>query len=235
MLIGQKKDFFVALKGPLECAPAIRGRADHATTLAAERFDCGSGVHVSQWRDAVAFVVGQTEINELLPRIFNLGNLSHIGHRTPGVQVWEYNRLSVARQHVSAFGHEVYTAEHNVAAVSFGSHLRKAVRVAATVGKTNHLIALVMMPEDHALFAQNFFGFANAVVHRMVGEYEIVFERAGCCFRYRCCCHVDVSAFSPGREVPVLRVPRPGTGMLKALPAAPVDPLTVTGPDLRGC
>jgi len=59
----------------------------------------------------------------------------------------------------------------------------------------------------------------------MVGEYKIVFKRAGCYFRNRCCCHVNVSAFSSGRAFPLLRKITPRNGDVESLPAAPVDPL----------
>ncbi len=112
--------------------------------------------------------------------------------------------LSGTRQDVGAFRHEVHAAEHDVAAFGLRSHLREPVGIAAIVGKAHDFVALIVMSEDHALAAQGLFRRRNAFVHRVIGENEIVFERAGCCFRNRCCSHCYVSAFSPGRAVSVV-------------------------------
>ena len=82
------------------------------------------------------------------------------------------------------------------------------------------------MAENHAILPESVLRFPDALVHRMVGEYKIVFKRARCRFRNRCCCHVIVSAFSPGREVPFVRRSTPRNGDVESLPAAPVDPLS---------
>src|ERR1017187_8151267 len=114
VLIGQKENLSVAAERPLERALGIGGGADHASPLAAERLDGGGGVHVGDGSDAAAFVVGQAEVDELLPGVFHLRNLGHVGHGAAGIQVGEYDRLSGTRQNVGAFRHEVHAAEDDV-------------------------------------------------------------------------------------------------------------------------
>ncbi len=135
----------------------------------------------------------------------------------PALRSGRTTDLSGTRQDVGALRHEMHAAEDDVAAFGLRRHLRKAVGIAAIIGKTHDFIALIVMSEDDALAAQVCSGGRNAGVHRVVGEYEIVFERAGCCFCNRCCSHFYVSAFSPGRVTSVvIGSARPGTGMLKA-------------------
>src|SRR5208337_4290942 len=104
-------------------------------------------------RDAVAFIVRQPEIHELLPGVLYLRNLGHIGHGAARVQVGEDDRLSRPSQYVGAFRHEVYAAEHDVTALGLRSHLREAVGIAAIIGETHHFIALIMVTQDDALAA----------------------------------------------------------------------------------
>jgi len=176
--------------------------------------------------EAVAFVVGQPETDELFPGVFDLADLSHIGHGAAGIEVGEHDRLSGMGQDVGAFRHEVDSAEDDVLTCGLGRQLREPVRIAAIVGKTNDFIALIVMPQDHTFASQRLFRGCDALVHRMVGKHEIVFERAGCCFSNRCCCHV---MSLPSVPAAILRDDA-RTGMLKALSPAPADAHTTKAP-----
>src|ERR1019366_3440186 len=87
VLIWQEENLAVAAQRPLERSLGVGGGADHASTLSAECLDGRGGVHVGDWGDATAFVVGQSEIDKLLPCVFHLRNLGHVGHGAAGVQV----------------------------------------------------------------------------------------------------------------------------------------------------
>ena len=137
----------------------------------------------------MAGVVGETEIDELLPGVFDLRNFRHIGHGAAGVQVGQNDGLARTRQDVGAFRHEMHTAEDDVAAFVLRRDLREAVGIATIIGETHDFIALIVMTKDDALRAQLGFGSRNAAVHGAVREYEIVFKRTRYRFGNRCCCH----------------------------------------------
>ena len=139
--------------------------------------------------DAASLVIGQSKIDELLPGVFHLGNLGHVGHGAPGIQIGQHDRLSWPRQYVGAFRHEVHAAEDDVPAHGLRRHLRKAIGIATAIGEAHDFIALIMMTKNDALAAQGSFGGRNAVVHGAIWEYKIVFERAGYRFDNRCCSH----------------------------------------------
>src|SRR5208337_2082912 len=132
--------------------------------------------------------------------------------RASGVEIGKHDELPLMGQNVGALRHEVHAAEDDVAAGGLGGHLREPVGIAAIVGKTHDFITLIVMTQDDALASQDGFRLPDAFVHGMVGEYEIVFERAGGYFDNRCCCHVNVSAFSSGREVPLVEETTPRNG-----------------------
>ncbi len=57
---------------------------------------------------------------ELLPRVLDLGDRRHVGHRAAGGEVGQDHRLLVARQDVGRLGHEVHAAEDDVGRVRAG-------------------------------------------------------------------------------------------------------------------
>ena len=195
---GRKKSFSLRLKAQSNAPLAFDEVQTRPPRSPQKALIAGCRIHVGDGRDAVALVVGEPELHELLPGIFDLADLRHVGHGAAGVEIGKQHRLSGTRQDVGALRHEMHAAEDDVAAFGLRRHLRQAVGVAAIIGKTHDFIALIVMSEDHALAAQLLPGCGNAFVHRVIGEYEIVFERAGCRFCYRCCSHLFVSAFSPG-------------------------------------
>ena len=87
--------------------------------------------------------------DEGVPRLLDLVEIGHVGHRAPGVEVGEDHRLVVAGEHVGRLGHEVHAAEHDELGlvVLLGEH-REAVAVATGVGPPDHLVALVVVSED---------------------------------------------------------------------------------------
>src|SRR5664279_5423007 len=52
VLIGQEENLAVAAQRPLERSLGVGGRADHTSTLPAERLDGGGGIHVGDGGDA---------------------------------------------------------------------------------------------------------------------------------------------------------------------------------------
>ena len=65
----------------------------------------------------------------------------------------------VGAQHVGAFGHEVHAAEHDELGVGMLADLpRELERVAGVVGELDHLVALVVMAEDHEPAAERRLG-----------------------------------------------------------------------------
>ena len=108
--------------------------------------------------DEFMYVIGTSRsmsvtVAELLPRLLDLVEVGHVGHRAAGVEVREDDLLVVGGEDVSRLGHEVHAAEHDV--LGFGALLRQhrqAVRVATGVGPLHHLVALVVVAEDeHAI------------------------------------------------------------------------------------
>ena len=91
-----------------------------------------------------------------------------------------------APEDVGAFGHEVYAAKHNVSALRRRGLLREFVGVTLEIRETDHFVALIVMPEDDALFPQRLSGSRNAGVHREIGEYQIVVERTALIRRNSC-------------------------------------------------
>ena len=118
-----------------------------------KRFDGGGGIHVGDGRDAAAFIVGEAEIHELLPGIFHLADLGHVGHGAAGIEVGKNHGLTGTREDVGAFRHEVHAAKDDVAASGLRGHLRETIGIAAIIGEANHFIALIVMSEDDALAA----------------------------------------------------------------------------------
>src|SRR3982074_856667 len=72
----------------------------------------------------------------------------------------------------------MHAAKNNVLAAGARSFFRKLVRIAAKIGEADDLIALIVMAENDHVAAQNFPGRADALVHGVVGEYEIVLQTA---------------------------------------------------------
>ena len=108
------------LERPLEDGPGVGRRAHGAAVLAHEGLQRGRRVHVGD-RDQALDVGGPLEH---LPRLFDLVEIGHVGHRTTGVQIGQHHLLVVAGEDVGRLGHEVHAAEHDVLGVGMllGQH-----------------------------------------------------------------------------------------------------------------
>ncbi len=178
VLIGEEENFFVFREAPVEGRSGIRRGADYASALAAESFDGGGRIHVGDRRDALAFVCGQASADQLIPAVFDLGDVGHVGHGASGVEVGKNGDLAGPAEHVGAFGHEVHAAEDDVLAAGPGGFLGKFVGVSAKIGEADDFIALVVVSENDALAAQSFAGSGDARVHGVVRKDQIIFQTA---------------------------------------------------------
>ena len=98
----------------------------------------------------------------------------HVGHRAPGRQIRQEHGLVRRAEHVRALGHEVDAAEDDEVRVTAGRGvLRELQRVAGVVGEPDHLVALVVMPEDHEPIAECRFGGGDAQLHLLVRQPQI--------------------------------------------------------------
>ncbi len=223
MLIRQKQNSLAARKCPLHSLARARRRAHQAAMLAAKRLDRRGRVDIGHGNR----LVREPRAFQRLPAVFHLRDFRHIGHRAARVQVGQNHLLAVSRQNVGALGHKVHAAKHNVLGARRRGRLRQLVAVAGEVGKAHHLVALVMVAQNHGGRAQLRARRGNALVHRVVGQRQIVFQRAGrICLRGGSGCFVknqvsQYSAFSPYR-----------TGMLKAFHLAAVSAF-LPGPESR--
>ena len=121
-------------------------------------------------------------LGQLLPAVFDLLDLGHVGHRAAGRQVGQDDghALAAARgqllrpvgQDVGRLGHEVDAAEGDRPALLVGrGQGAELIAVAAQVRQGDHFVLLVVMAEDQQLAAQ---GGADLLDPR--GQFR-VFER----------------------------------------------------------
>ena len=111
---------------------------------------------------------------QLVPGLFHLVDVGHVGHRAAGVQIGEHHLLVVAGQDVGRLGHEVHTAEHDV--LGFGTLLgqhRESKRVTPGIGPRHDLVTLVVMPENEQPVAQGRLGVADPA-RQLVGRCRCV-------------------------------------------------------------
>ena len=102
---------------------------------------------------------------ERLPRLLDLVDVGHVGHRAAGVEVGEDHLLVVVGEDVGGLGHEVHAAEHDEVGLwaLLGEH-RQAVAVAPGVGPADDLVALVVVAEDEQAVAEGGLGGGDALV-----------------------------------------------------------------------
>ena len=146
---------------------------------------------------------GQAEAHELLPGVFHLRDLGHVGHRAAGVQIRQNHLLVGTRQNIGGLGHEVHAAEDDVASLGLRGQFGEPPTIALIVGKLNHFVALVVVPQHDTLLAENLAGGANASIHRVVRQDEIIVQGTRR-VRTNCCSHV-LSAFSFRRHLRTTR------------------------------
>jgi hypothetical protein len=91
----------------------------------------------------------------LLPGRFYRFGFGHSGHPASGLEVGNLNDLSGLRQDRGAFGHEVHTAKHYVAAIpvlcGFSGQLE---RIPNEIAQFNDFFSLVMVCQNYQLFAE---------------------------------------------------------------------------------
>ena len=99
--------------------------------------------------------VDRGDRRDLVPRLFDLVDVGHVGHRAAGVEVGEDHPLVVGGEHVGRLGHEVHAAEHDVGRlVVVRGEPGELERVADRVGPADHLVALVVVAEDEEPVAE---------------------------------------------------------------------------------
>ena len=107
----REEEHLVALgERPLEDLACVRRRADRTALATDERLQRGGGVHVGDRHDALDV----DDALEHLPRLLDLIDVGHVGHRAAGVEVGEDHLLVVAGEDVGRLGHEVHAAEDDV-------------------------------------------------------------------------------------------------------------------------
>ncbi|CAB4537791.1 unannotated protein [freshwater metagenome] len=152
VLIGQEKDFLALVESPFKCALGIGRRAHRSTMATGKGLDRGGAVHVSNGN----CLIGDAGVGEDGPGFFYLRNGGHVGHGTTCGEVRKDDLLGGLRENVSAFGHEVHAAKHDVWSIRVrGCELRKLERVAGDVSKGDDVIALIVVPENEHLITQS--------------------------------------------------------------------------------
>src|SRR6266446_3497051 len=174
VLIGKEENFFAVLEGPLHDPGGVGAGADRAAMLTGKGFDGGGRVHVGNGDDLARV----EERSEFAPAGFDLTDIRHIGHGATGIQVGKNNHLVLAAKNVGALGHEVHTAEDDVATFSLRSLEGKLEGVATEIGELDDFVALVVMAQNHDILAQAGFGGSDTVVERVVRHKKVRIEVA---------------------------------------------------------
>ena len=77
-------------------------------------------------------------------------------------------------QDVGALGHEVHAAEDDeLGLAAAGGGARELQRIADVVGELDHLVALVVMPEDHDAVAERRLRRRDPRVHLVVRQAQV--------------------------------------------------------------
>src|SRR5438067_4510257 len=178
MLIGKKKNFWGFRVGPFECSACIRGGANQPAAFAYEGFNGRGGVHVCQRSNAAAVPPNHSESLQLLPAVFYLADFSHVSHRAPCIEVRQNHLLIRSREDICAFRHEMHAAKDDVTSIRLRGNLGKLVRIPSVIGKADHFIALIVVSKNEAVATELATSLGDAVIHRMIGEDEIIIQRA---------------------------------------------------------
>ncbi|MPN10685.1 hypothetical protein SDC9_157982 [bioreactor metagenome] len=176
VLVGEEQHFRATLEGPFGDGAGIRGGADDAAVLAAERFQVGGRVDVGDRGD---FLFGIQHFVQFAPAALDLGQVGHVGHRAAGGEVGQDGRLVRGGHDVGDFGHEMHAAEDDVFGIGLRGEARQLQRVTGQVGVLVHVGALVMVVEDDGLLAEFGAGGADALVAGLVGQGVERVERNG--------------------------------------------------------
>ena len=145
VLVGKEENFFAALEGPLHDRGGVGAGADRTAMLAGKGFDGRGRVHVRDGDNLRRI----EERREFTPAGFHLADVGHIGHGAAGVQVGQDNDLVLTAKNIRAFGHEMDTAENDVAAFGLSGLKGEFERVTSEIGELNHFVALVVVAQNH--------------------------------------------------------------------------------------
>jgi hypothetical protein len=108
------------------------------------------------------------------PAQLELVDRGHVGHRAARGQVGKNDLLMRRREHVSALGHEVDTAEHDELGIGIlRTVLSEAVRIAGHIGEPDHLVALVVMSEDQHTGSERALRRGDPVIELLVRESQV--------------------------------------------------------------
>src|SRR5262249_50280535 len=108
---------------------------------------------------------------QILPTRLNLIEGSHVCHGAAGAHIRQNDFLIIGAEDVGAFSHEGNAAENNVFGVfAIRRPLRQLEGIPAEVGELDHLIALIMMPENDQTATQLFTGRTDSAVEFSVIE-----------------------------------------------------------------
>jgi hypothetical protein len=114
VLVGKEENLLATLERPGGNRAGVGRGAHDAAVRAAESLEIGSRIDVGHRRD---FLLGVQDLAEFTPAAFDLGQVGHVRHRAARCQVRQDRRLLRLRHDVGDFGHEMHTAEHDVAGI----------------------------------------------------------------------------------------------------------------------
>ncbi|MNW53795.1 hypothetical protein D3C74_313710 [compost metagenome] len=157
VLVGHEQDLARAvdpthlIERPSQRDLRVRGRADGPAVPTREGLDRGGRVHVGDGeRD-----VGDPGVLEDLPRVLDLVDRGHVGHRAARREVRQDDLLGVRGEDVRALGHEVHAAEEDELGLGAGRGLAcELERVARDVREVDDLVALVVVAQDEGSRAE---------------------------------------------------------------------------------
>ena len=72
----------------------------------------------------------------------------------------------------------MHAAKDDVTSIRLRGNLGKLVRIPSVIGKADHFIALIVVSKNEAVATELATSLGDAVIHRMIGEDEIIIQRA---------------------------------------------------------
>src|ERR1700674_1632926 len=173
VLVGEEKNFLATFESPLHDRGGVGTGTNRATVLTGEGFDSRGRVHVSDGDDlAIA------ERGEFAPAGFHLADVCHVRHGAPRVQIRQNHDLVFAAEDLCAFRHEMNTTENDITPFGFRGLKGELQRVAAEVGELDDFVSLIVMAQNHDVFAEAGFCGGDTVIQRVVRDEQIRVEIA---------------------------------------------------------
>ena len=180
MLVGEEEHPFALSKRPFQDGFGIAACADDPAMFSAEGFEARGAVDVGHRSE----LLGVDHFGELAPSRLDLTDRGHVGHRASGGHIRQddghaltpalFELLGSIGQDVCRLGHEVHTAENDVAAIgAIGSELAQLVRVARQVRMLDNFVLLVVVPQDEQAFAEGFFRLCDPLAKLFVAKLAI--------------------------------------------------------------